>query len=169
MFTLELASSRLKTFDADPRYGEPVYTPYNPGYANPAWNGGSMLWVQVNASNFCVEPLHVNASDPNSNFYCPTWAGGQGLTDQRNQSGGRFHNHTCPAPCKPWIQTDDQTVFNQAWINLPVMAVGPGGTITADLSPLDGQTPTAVKYVYTPTVCSFVCLFVCLFVFVLYG
>ena len=88
-----------------------------------------MLWVQVNASNFCVEPLHVNSSDSKSDFFCPTWAGGKGLVDTRNQTAGRFHSHACAAAgfdatnCKDWQQTDDQAVFNQAWINIPLMSV----------------------------------------------
>ena len=42
-----------------------------------------MLWVQVNASNFCAEPQLVNASDPFSGVCCPTWAGGKGEVDTR--------------------------------------------------------------------------------------
>lgn len=97
--------------------------------------------------------------------------------------GRRFHNDTCAAAgfdattCKGWKQTDGQFQYGQAvsvhavsraaclvcltvfcvawqWINLPVMAVGSTpGTITADISQLGGQVPTAVKYAWGSTNC----------------
>lgn len=140
------------------KYGDSIYTPYLPGYHNPSFHGGSQLWVQVNASNFCVETAQVNASDPHSDVYCPTWAGGVGPADARNQSHARFHNSTCaaagfdPRNCKDWKQTDQQLQFNQGWINLPVLKVV-GAAITADITQLDGQVPTAVRYAWGDTDC----------------
>lgn len=97
------------------KYGESVYTPYNPGYANPAWNGGSMLWVQVNASNFCVEPQLVNASDPFSRVYCPTWAGGKGEVDSRPGNTKTLGCHAIPR-CKasPDCTKDPLCVYTRA-------------------------------------------------------
>ena len=72
----------------------------------------------------------------------------------------RFHNDTCaaagfdPVTCKGWKQTPEQFQFDQAWINLPIMSVGTApGTITADISQLDGQVPTAVRYAWGFTNC----------------
>eukprot|EP01052_Picozoa_sp_SAG31_P017616 SAG31_NODE_1213_length_9359_cov_4.298164_11_plen_348_part_00 len=65
------------------KYGPSIYTPYHPGFGNPEWNGGSQLWVQVNASNFCIESQLINASDQFSDVYCPTWAGGKGMHETR--------------------------------------------------------------------------------------
>ena len=72
----------------------------------------------------------------------------------------RFHNDTCaaagfdPVTCKGWKQTPEQFQFDQAWINLPIMSVGTApGTITADISQLDGQVPTAVRYAFGDTNC----------------
>eukprot|EP01052_Picozoa_sp_SAG31_P017615 SAG31_NODE_1213_length_9359_cov_4.298164_10_plen_97_part_00 len=74
--------------------------------------------------------------------------------------GRRFHNDTCAAAgfdartCKGWKQTPDQYMYGQAWINLPAMSPGSTpGTLTVDLSPLEGQIPTAVKYAWGGTNC----------------
>lgn len=55
-----------------------------------------MLWVQVNASNFCIETALVNASDPYSDVFCPTWAGGKGKTDTRPGNTATIGCHAIP-------------------------------------------------------------------------
>ena len=45
-------------------------------------------------------------------------------------------------------------MYGQAWINLPSMSRGSTpGTLTVDLSPLEGQILTAVKYAWGGTNC----------------
>ena len=38
-------------------YSKPNFTPYYHGHGNPMWHSGSQLYVQTDASSFCVEPL----------------------------------------------------------------------------------------------------------------
>ena len=99
--------------------------------------GGSQLWVQTNASLFCLEPVCVvNQTtggcaliDPGNRHsavatYCPEWAGGDGMTT------------ILPAGS-----------FDAGWINLNFTLAG-STAIAADLKPLAGATPTAVRYAW---------------------
>lgn len=52
----------------------------------------TQLWVQVNASNFCIETQLINASDPLSDVFCPTWAGGKVRHDNIDQVASEY-NH----------------------------------------------------------------------------
>jgi hypothetical protein len=126
------------------KFNEPNFTPYYHGHGNPMFHGGSQLYVQTEASSFCIETLHTNESDSSSPVYCPTWAGGVGQSSTRPAPAGRF-----PTFGGNGATTDnDPNQFNEGWINLPI---GPGATpssISVDLSPLNGAAPTAVKYAW---------------------
>lgn len=97
--------------------------------------GGSFLYVQNNASLFCMESQPaVNASGariPNK-AYCPTWAGGDGHTVM-----------------EAWPTRH----LDGFWTALNFTMGDDGVTITADLSPLNGTMPTAVRYAWGITDC----------------
>ena len=85
--------------------------------------GGSQLFVQTNASLFCMEEEGV----PNSTvkaYYCPTWAGGDGTTAF---PGG---------------------VLDKGWVQLNFTASASNTAIEVDLTPLGGVPPTAVQYAW---------------------
>ena len=99
--------------------------------------GGSQLFVQTNSSLFCMEPQcvvnatsgaceHVSPSNPRSPIamYCPTWAGGDGVT-------------VLPAG-----------TFDSGWVQLNFTAAASGTSIAVDLTPLNGVAPTAVRYAW---------------------
>jgi len=104
--------------------------------------GGSQLFVQTNASLFCMEPqCLLNASSPGgaacsyiipSNpragyaYYCPTWAGGEGVNGMVVPKG----------------------VFDSGWQSLNFTASPSGAAIVVDLTPLNGLAPTAVRYAW---------------------
>jgi hypothetical protein len=131
-------------------YSKPVFTPYYHGHGNPMWHGGSQLWVQTKAAAFCLETVSVNQSDPTSNVYCPTWAGGEGDTVQQSAPSGRFPTFG-GAGLEP---TSNHSEFNMGWINLPILAGPTDSSITVDLAPLRGATPTAVKYAWCVRKCN---------------
>ena len=98
--------------------------------------GGSQLFVQTNASLFCMEPqCVVNATtkacadfDPANPregpaMYCPVWAGGDGATVFRTG------------------------VLDSGWVPLNFTAAG-STAIAVDLAPLAGAAPTAVRYAW---------------------
>lgn len=125
-------------------YSKPVFTPYYHGHGNPMWHGGSQLYVQTKASAFCLETVKVNQSDPASNVYCPTWAGGEGEHVQQSAPNGRFPTFG-GSGLEPISNASE---FNMGWINLPILPGPTSSSITVDLAPLDGKTPTAVKYAW---------------------
>ena len=88
-------------------------------------SAGSQLYVQINASLFCIEKQPaVNSTGGSLGYsYCPKWAGGDG-------GGG-----------DPTIQLDSQ------WIAVNYTKASPT-TITVDLRPLNGTAPTAVQYAW---------------------
>ena len=99
--------------------------------------GGSQLWVQTNASLFCMEPLcvtnattgaceHIDPSNPRSPvaMICPTWAGGDGTT-------------VLPAGA-----------YDSNWVMLNFTANAAQTGIVVDLTPLAGAQPTAVRYAW---------------------
>jgi hypothetical protein len=88
--------------------------------------GGSQLWVQTNASQFCMEAQQAlnSSGQPIPNMQvCPTWAGGDGTTLHLN---GFLDNG--------WVQLN----FTQL----------SDSSIRVDLSPLNGTQPTAVRYAW---------------------
>eukprot|EP00041_Stephanoeca_diplocostata_P010993 m.177446 g.177446 ORF g.177446 m.177446 type:complete len:685 (-) comp18367_c0_seq2:175-2229(-) len=109
------------------QYNAPVFTPYYRGVAPPLNHGGSQLYVQTNASNFCME-TYVNPANTSGPRYCPTWAGGPGPKSAGNAD------------------------LDQGWINLPITSATATG-ITVDLTPLNGSAPTAVRYAWGITDC----------------
>jgi hypothetical protein len=99
--------------------------------------GGSQLFVQTNASLFCMEPqcvinatsgrcANLNPANPRAGvaMYCPSWAGG-----------------------------DNATVFpegalDSGWLQLNYTAAASGTAVVVDLAPLKGAAPTAVRYAW---------------------
>ena len=88
--------------------------------------GGSYLDVQTSADNFCMEDAHTPAGE----LYCPTWAGGTG---------------------KP---VNTSTQLDGGWTTgLDIALSADGGSIVVDLAPLNGTTPTAVRYAWSIVSC----------------
>eukprot|EP00039_Didymoeca_costata_P020049 m.339850 g.339850 ORF g.339850 m.339850 type:complete len:823 (+) comp19004_c0_seq1:14-2482(+) len=101
--------------------------------------GGSQLYVQINASQFCMEPLQMgNLSDgkplPNT-IFCPTWAGGP---DPYPKDGLVLACSKC--------ETDYDA--DSSWIMLNFTQVPGKNAIAVDLRPLNGSQPTAVRYAW---------------------
>lgn len=107
--------------------------------------GGSQLWVQTNATLFCMEPQCViNASSPTHAcasynpanpkqgpaLFCPTWAGGDG-----------------------GATTYPNGVYDSGWQSLNFTADASGTAIIVDLKPLNGIAPTAVRYAWGAVDC----------------
>lgn len=90
--------------------------------------GGSQLFVQTNAPGFCMEPQR-NGTGEDETFYCPTWAGGDGVT-------------AYPAG-----------VLDAGWVTLNFTASSSGTAIVVDLTPLKGVAPTAVRYAWGAVDC----------------
>eukprot|EP00729_Bicosta_minor_P013526 gene13526-11065_t len=108
--------------------------------------GGTLLYVQTNASNFCTEPM-LMPGDYNSSTgaadsdysYCPTWAGGKGPTGIKQNTS----------------RTPDTTAwdgFDSGWTMLPFEKAS-ATSIVVDLTPLNGLVPTAVKYAFGTVTC----------------
>lgn len=106
-------------------------------------DGGSQLWVQTNASLFCLEPTcvpnatapggcaRVDPAQPRSPVleYCPAWAGGDGAT-------------AYPAG-----------TLDSGWVLLNFTAAPSGTAVVVDLAPLAGAAPTAVRYAWGAVTC----------------
>lgn len=111
--------------------------------------GGSQLYVQINASNFCMEPLPVinktsGRGIPGTEM-CPTWAGGDGKSvthfDEAEQEAvDAAQKPPPPPPPAPVIRLDTQ------WIMVNYSLGSDGSSLDVDLSPLNGSAPTAVRY-----------------------
>lgn len=88
-------------------------------------SSGSQLYVQINASLFCIEKRPaLNSTGGSLGYdYCPTWAGGDGSKGD------------------PTIPLDTQ------WIMLNYTKAT-DNSISVDLSPLNGSVPTAVQYAW---------------------
>lgn len=88
-------------------------------------SAGSQLYVQINASLFCIEkrPALNSTGSPLGYDYCPKWAGGDGSNGD------------------PTIPLDTQ------WIMLNYTKAS-GNSISVDLTPLNGSVPTAVQYAW---------------------
>jgi hypothetical protein len=88
-------------------------------------SAGSQLYVQVNASLFCIEKRPaLNSTGGKLGYdYCPAWAGGDGSKGD------------------PTIDLDTQ------WIMVNYTKVG-DSAIAVDLSPLNGSSPTAIQYAW---------------------
>ena len=126
------------------RYGKQSFVPYYHGHGNPAFIGGSQLWVQTRASSFCAEVVSVNATNTSAPVYCPTWAGGQGESVTQPAPAGRFPTFGGSGA----TTANDPADFNMGWINLPIAAGPTASSISVDLSPLKGAQPTAVRYAW---------------------
>ena len=107
-------------------WGQPYTAPVR--HASP--EGGSYLYVQTNASQWCMEPTGVpNATDPNhANIpgmeQCPKWAGGDAK----------------PVPSTAGL--------DGGWTLLNFTADATGTGVVVDLAPLNGSVPTAVRYAW---------------------
>jgi len=102
-----------------------------PGYRGKnVSSGGPQLYVQTNASAFCMESLPVvnhsaGERPPPSKFStCPTWAGGDGKV----QPVGFFDSES------DWIPLN--------------FSLDTSSSIKVDLTPLNGAVPTAVRYAW---------------------
>lgn len=113
----------------------PAYLP--PSRDQPLGTGGSQLWVQTNASLFCMEPqCVVNATTgqcpsgrgSNPMDMCPTWAGGDGVT--------QFQPGVLDSG---WVQLN---------FTLAPSSSSASAAIEVDLTPLGGLVPTAVRYAW---------------------
>jgi hypothetical protein len=132
--------------------------PFPPQMNFPVKAGGSQLYVHVNASNFCMEPVGCTNKTDNKPIpgvqYCPTWAGGDGVTHypthvNNNNIGGAVQEEqvgaakpTPPPPPPPPVTLDSQ------WIMLNYTLGADGNSLEVDLSPLNGSVPTAVRYAW---------------------
>lgn len=111
---------------------ELVVLPFPPNTTTPDRykrpSGGSQLWVQTNASLFCMEPTLCDNSDSRHPKYCcDSWAGGSQITPQKVDRG----------------------VLDQGWIRLNYSAaIHTKHAIHVDLSPLHGAKPTAIRYAW---------------------
>jgi len=98
--------------------------------------GGSQLYVQINASLFCMEPQNVLNKTTGKPIpfvkTCPTWAGGS----------GHEHVSTTAAPTPPPPQLDTE------WIMLNYTLGTDGDSLSVDLTSLNGSMPTAVRYAW---------------------
>ena len=106
--------------------------------------GGSMLYVQTNASLFCMEAVPAAYNGTTGQplpdlYYCPTWAGGRGpsfvlnTSNLNTQRGGHFNGQS--------------RGFDTGWVELDFVAHG-ANAIKVDLTPLKGMKPTAVRYAW---------------------
>jgi sialate O-acetylesterase len=88
----------------------------------------SFFEVQTDASSFCLEPRQNISADGKTRIsYCPIWAGGNGSVA------------TGP--------------LDSGWISLDIKLGPQGQSIVADLSPLQGALPTAVRYAWNVVNC----------------
>ena len=86
--------------------------------------GGSYLDVQTDPAAFCME----TARTADGERYCPTWAGGSGKPTNASYDSG-------------WVQGLDFTLGTD------------GASIEADLAPLNGTAPSAVRYAWSIVNC----------------
>lgn len=105
----------------------PAYLP--PTRDQPQGTGGSQLWVQTNASIFCMEAQCVTNQTTgeclrNGGEICPTWAGGDGTTVYASGE------------------------LDSGWVQLNFTMAASGTAIDVDLTPLAGAAPTAVRYAW---------------------
>jgi len=114
--------------------------------AHLALTGGTLLYVQTNASNYCMEPMLLPSSYNASSgaavsdmSYCPTWAGGEGLS-------GLKQNTTRTVDTTGWVG------FDSSWTMLN-FEKDSDSSIKVDLSPLKGLVPTAVRYAWGSVDC----------------
>ena len=117
-----------------------------------AWHDTHGRYVQTVASSFCMETHHVNESNATSPVYCPTWAGGVGNSSTQPAPVGRFPSFGGDG----MTPTNDPDQFNEGWINVPHLHVGPtSSSLTVDLSGAlpDGAVPTAIRYAWGVTDC----------------
>jgi hypothetical protein len=139
------------------KWGEPYLPPVR--HASPY--GGSYLYVQTNASQFCMEKTNVvNASGG-------VVPGMEGKYLRTLTGPGRYLllRTLLPLPClllippslmkecPKWAGGDGKAVtsdskLNQDWILLNFTADSAGTGITVDLKPLNGSVPTAVRYAW---------------------
>ena len=104
--------------------------------------GGSTLYVQTNASLFCMEAAPAAYNETTGKplpdmYYCPTWAGGRGPEYVLNTSSIETMHHF----------NGEARGFNTGWVELDFVAHGPT-SIKVDLTPLKGKKPTAVRYAW---------------------
>lgn len=104
------------------------FPPYiEPSRYAPLGSGGSQLWVQTNASLFCMEAICVTNTTTGqcekNVETCPTWAGGD--------------NSIVPAG-----------TLDSNWIQLNYTLATSGTAINVDLTPLGGLAPTAIRYTW---------------------
>jgi hypothetical protein len=91
--------------------------------------GGSQLYVQINATQFCMEEalIYDGAGTKHPRYFCPSWA------------GGTKEQETTPID-KP---------YSAGWIELNfTLAPRTPNAIHVDLTPLNGSAPTAVRYAW---------------------
>ena len=105
--------------------------------------GGSTLYVQTNASLFCMEPAvaHHNATTlapmPELGYFCPEWAGGKGPSVVMNTTGSGW----------PHDYRGTHIGLDSGWIMLDFVKLS-DTSIKVDLAPLKGAAPTAVRYAW---------------------
>jgi hypothetical protein len=145
--TTLLAGDTLKLNPAKPWYAAPSWW-INQSYhsSHLSTSGGTLLYAQTDPDSFCVEPMLLNSSfnsttgQPDADMsYCPAWAGGKG-PDGLHQNATRMPNET------GWIGWDS------GWTMLS-FEMASDSSITVDLSPLKGKTPTAVRYAWGTVDC----------------
>eukprot|EP00039_Didymoeca_costata_P023336 m.6756 g.6756 ORF g.6756 m.6756 type:complete len:756 (+) comp3578_c0_seq2:14-2281(+) len=141
-----LAGDSLKLNPAKPSYyltghsyktGQQGFLPSPNNMQQNASYGGSLLYVQVNATMFCMEPVpafyNATTGDPLPDlFYCPKWAGGIGRSLILNTSRD---------------DKADPIGFDTGWIQLK-FEQETSTSIKVDLSPLNGLVPTAIRYAW---------------------
>ena len=108
---------------AEPRIPPPTILPGR--WKRPA--GGSQLYVQTKASQFCMEEkvVYDGFGTKQVRYYCPDWAGG---TKEQQM-----------------IPIDKP--YQEGWIQLNFTKHN-SNTIHVDLSPLNGSAPTAIRYAW---------------------
>jgi len=109
--------------------------------------GGSQLYVQVNASNWCMEAGRIGRNGTNPGIeYCPTWAGGSGPPKQvGSEDATRVVDGRKPPPPPPPAPRVD---LDTQWIMLNYTLGVDGTSLNVDLAPLNGSAPTAVRYAW---------------------
>ena len=112
----------------------------------------TLLYAQINASLFCMEPqpvLDKTGKAIPGQQYCPTWAGGDGTTVYGSEA---VANQAAIAAV-----SDDLVIapppppppgLDSSWIMLKYKLAADGTSIDVDLTPLNGSIPTAVRYAW---------------------
>lgn len=91
----------------------------------------SYLEVMTDASAFCVEPQHANTSNSSSPLVCPSYMGGSSITNS--------------SKLDPSLRA--------GWQSVNISVGSDGQSIVADLTPLNGLTPIAVRYAWGVSEC----------------